>query len=32
MKVVKDSAEYIGSVDVAALLDISPDDVNIMAR
>ncbi|MCD6346981.1 MAG: helix-turn-helix domain-containing protein [Bacteroidales bacterium] len=32
MKVVKDNVVYIGSVDVAKLLDISPDDVNVMAR
>ena len=32
MKVVKDDNVYIGSIEVAKLLDISPDDVNSMAR
>ena len=32
MKVVKDDNVYIGSIEVAKLLDISPDEVNYMAR
>ncbi|MCD6151164.1 MAG: helix-turn-helix domain-containing protein [Deltaproteobacteria bacterium] len=32
MKVVKNYNEHIGSIEVAKLLDISPDDVNCMAR
>jgi len=32
MKVVKGDNVYIGSIEVAKLLDTSPDDVNYMAR
>ena len=32
MKGIENNCIYIGSVEVAKLLDISPDDVNCMAR
>jgi len=32
MKVIKNNSGYIGSIEVAEFLDISPDDVNHMAR
>ena len=32
MKIIKNNSVYIGSIEVAELLDTSPDDVNYMAR